>query len=439
DFGTTNSALAVAAPQGAARLLRFGAPEAPEGEDASGLGGGRSETFRSVLFFDRDDEGDEGVRVRAGPAALAARLASTSGEGRLVQSLKSFLASRLFSATRIFGRSWRLEDLIGELLGALRREAEAQLGVPVVEAVVGRPVRFVGARSEEDERLAEARLHASLVNAGFRRIVFAYEPLGAAHHYERALERDERILIGDFGGGTSDFSLLWVGPSWRAGARRGERLLACDGVGVAGDAFDAKLVRHLVAPRLGRGASFRSAFGRRLPVPAWIYAHLEQWHHVSFLRSRRTMQILLDLEREAEEPEKLTALRHVVERDLGFALYRATELAKRELSAREATRLRIADGPLEVDEPVEREAFEGWIDEELARIAACVDGLLERAGVGRREVDAVFLTGGSSFVPAVRRIFEERFGAERLRGGAELTSVASGLALRAREERVAAR
>lgn len=445
DFGTTNSALAVAGPEGPARLVRFAAREAaleeleggpPEGgapasdEEAAS----RVETFRSVLFFDRDEEAGIGVVVRAGPAALAARLASTSGEGRLVQSLKSFLASRLFAATQIFGRAWRLEDLIGALLGELRREAEGVLGVPVVEAVVGRPVRFVGAADAEAERLAEARLRASLTNAGFRRVAFAYEPLGAAHHYERALERDELILIGDFGGGTSDFSLLRVGPSHRGRARRADSILACDGVGVAGDAFDARLVRHVVAPRLGRGATFRSAFGRTLPVPAWIYAHLEQWHHVSFLRSRRTMQILLDLAREAEEPEKLRALLHVVEQDLGFALYRATERAKRELSEREATRLVIRDGPLEVDEPVERERFEGWIAEELAAIAGCVDRLLARAGVARREVDRVFLTGGSSFVPAVRHIFAERFGAERLRGGAELTSVASGLALRAREQ-----
>jgi hypothetical chaperone protein len=262
---------------------------------------------------------------------------------------------------------------------------------------------------------------------------FAYEPLGAAHHYERALERDELILIGDFGGGTSDFSLLRVGPSWRGRTGREGSLIACDGVGVAGDAFDAKLVRHVVAPRLGRGATFTSSFGRRLPVPSWIYRHLEQWHHVAFLRSRRTMQILLDLEREAEEPEKLRALRHVVEEDLGFALYRATEGAKRALSTSDEARLRIQDGPLDVDERVERERFEAWIAPELESIAGCVDGLLERSSVARGDVDAVFLTGGSSFVPAVRRIFETRFGPERLRGGAELTSVASGLALRARE------
>lgn len=422
DFGTTNSAIGWLGRDGAPVLARFASPGDP---------GAELTTFRSVLYADRGEDGDGPLRLAAGPAAVARYLAAETRSGRLIQSLKSFLASRLFTATALFGTSFRLEQLVAHIVRPLREAAERELGAPVRRAVVGRPVRFVHAETPEDDALAVARLGAALRNAGFAEIELEYEPVGAAWHYERGLAADELILIGDFGGGTSDFSLLRVGPGVRRAGDRRRALLANDGVPLAGDAFDGKLVRHLVAPLLGRGAEFRSVFGRVLPVPAWIYAHLERWHHLSFLRSRKTLQLLYDLRREALEPAKLAALVHLVERDLGYLLFRAVERTKRELSERSEARFRFEHEELAIDCAVTRAEFEGWIAEELAAVAACVDGLLRRARVPAAAVDRVFLTGGSSLVPAVRRLFEERFGAEKLRSGGELTSVASGLALRA--------
>jgi hypothetical chaperone protein len=419
DFGTTNSALAFVDGE-ETRLAEFVGPD------------GLTPTFRSLLYFDREDP-ESPVECYAGPAALVAYLERDVHGGRLIQSMKSFLASRLFSATEIFGRSHRLEQLIGALLGSLREEAEARLGRPVTEAVVGRPVRFVGADSDEDEALALTRLRASLTNAGFQKVRFEYEPIGAARHYERGLERDELLLIGDFGGGTSDFSLLRVGPGRRRG-RGGEAILGNAGVGVAGDAFDGKIIRHCVAPLLGRGAEFVSFFGRQLPVPDWLYAHLERWHHVSMLKSRRTLQLLLDLRREATEPERLDRLLRVVQNDLGFVLHRATEQTKLALSSAEAARFRVVHDVLAIDAEVTRQDFERWITPELEAIAGCVDGLLGEAGIETGQVDRVFLTGGTSQVPAVRRIFERRFAPELIQSGDEFTSVASGLALCAAED-----
>jgi hypothetical chaperone protein len=418
DFGTTNSAIAWIGPDGAPVLARFDAGE------------GAEPTFRSVLYLERE-EGDGEVQAHAGPFAIARYLAAEEKTGRLMQSLKSFLASRLFTSTQIFGRTHRLEALVAHILRALREEAERALGEPVRRAVVGRPVHFVNAREPADEELALARLRASLRNAGFEEVTFEYEPIGAAWHYERGLDHDELILIADFGGGTSDFSLLHVGPSHRSRGQRVKALLGNDGVPIAGDAFDGKIVRHVVAPALGRGTEFRSIFDRVLPVPAWIYAHLERWHHLSFLKSRKTLQLLLDLRREALEPARFDALLQVVDRDLGFLLFREVEATKRELSIRPEGRFHFEHEELRIDQAVTRGDFEGWIHDELVAIAGCVDRLLESTGRRPAEVDRVFLTGGSSLVPAVRRIFDERFGAGKLRSGGELTSVAHGLALRA--------
>jgi hypothetical chaperone protein len=419
DFGTTNSALAVAGPGQAPRLAHFDGPQGP------------TPAFRSILYFER--EGGEGpLHVAAGPRALA-RYQRSEERGRLVQSLKSFLSARAFSSTSILGSAYRLEGLIGTLLAELRSAAERELGALEGPVVAGRPVRFVGAESDEDDRLAQARLEASFHNAGFREIVFEYEPVAAAYFYERELERDELILIGDFGGGTSDFSLLRVGPSFRGLDARRRGLLATGGVGVAGDAFDGQLVRHEVAPRLGQGARFRSIFGRELEVPRWLFANLERWHHLSFLRAPRTLGLLHDLRREALEPEKLDALLHVVESDLGLRLHGAVERTKLALSERGVGAFEFHDEPVAIDTRVTRDEFERWIGGELAAIEACVEELFQRSGVRPETLDRVFLTGGSSFVPAVRRLFADRFGTGKLRSGAELTSVAAGLALRAGE------
>ncbi|HTO06781.1 MAG TPA: Hsp70 family protein, partial [Myxococcota bacterium] len=178
---------------------------------------------------------------------------------------------------------------------------------------------------------------------------------------------------------------------------------------------------------------YRSIFDRVLPVPRWLYGHLERWHHLSFLRTPRTLALLFDLQREALEPERLAALLHIVQQDLGFPLHRSVEAAKVALTRGAEAAFTFEHGPVKIAAPVTRPEFEAWIAPELDSIAACVDGLLAQTSLAASDVDRVFLTGGSSLVPAVRALFAQRFGEERIRSGDELTSVASGLALRARE------
>jgi hypothetical chaperone protein len=240
-------------------------------------------------------------------------------------------------------------------------------------------------------------------------------------------------MIGDFGGGTSDFSLLHVGPGVRRRGRKPEDLLGNAGVGLAGDAFDARIVRKLVSPALGADSMARSGQKILPALPAWIYANLERWHYLSFLRTRAVMELLKGARARAMEPEKIESLIMLVDEDRGYQLHQAVQRVKYELSKAEQAEFRFREGGLELRIAVTRAKFESWIAEELGQIEQCVDHLMAASGVDARAVDRVFLTGGTSFVPAVRRIFEKRFGAERLRTGNEFTSVASGLALRAEE------
>jgi hypothetical chaperone protein len=170
-----------------------------------------------------------------------------------------------------------------------------------------------------------------------------------------------------------------------------------------------------------------------LPVPNWVYFKLERWHHLSFLRTREVMNMLNSVKTQAFYPDKISALIDLVEEDLGYQLHRSVQKAKFDLSSQETAKFSFNEGAVQLDSLVERHEFEQWISEELMQIESCVETLLKSCGVDARDVDMVFLTGGSSFVPAVRRIFDLRFGPERIRTGNEFTSVAMGLALRAAE------
>jgi hypothetical chaperone protein len=422
DFGTTNSSVALVTGDARVELASFT------------FAGSETLSSRSVLYFEqaKTASGMKKTHVLSGSAAIE-RYLDSDEKGRLVQSLKSHLASRSLTGTEVFGRRHKLEELISRMLSDLRKHAESQFERPIKRAVVGRPVRFVGAESDADDDFAVMRLREAFQLAGFENVAFELEPVAAAYSYESTLDHDELIMIGDFGGGTSDFSLLRVGPGERKRESGHRAMLGYSGVGLAGDAFDARLVRKLVSPALGSDSEARS-LNKILPaVPAWIYANLERWHYLSFLRTNNVREILRSAHLRALEPEKIEALIAIVDQDLGYQLHQAVQRVKFALSQHEATEFRFHDGGLDLRIPVTRREFETWIADELRAIEAAVDSLLKSSGVDAREVDRVFLTGGSSFVPAVRRIFSSRFGKDKIRGGHEFTSVAHGLALCAQE------
>jgi hypothetical chaperone protein len=397
DFGTTNSAVAIADDHGDVRLVPLaGAP-----------------TWRTVLYF------EPGGGLSAGAPAIA-RYLETEGEGRLVQSIKSHLASATFSRTSIFGRRWQLDDMISAFLRQIRAAAPVDLGR---RCVIGRPVRYWGAETADDDARAVTRMRDALAKAGFDDVVFVHEPVGAAARYADTLDHDELIVVADFGGGTTDFSVIRVGPT-RAD------VLASGGIGVSGDAFDARVIDAVVAPALGRGTRYRDEFSAETPVPAWIYGHLRRWHLLSFLKEDSTQRLLARVAGGATDRAKIDRLVRLIDEDLGLPLHHAVEGAKVRLSREAAARVELA--AIDLDLPVARGAFDDWITDDLAAIERVLDDTLARAGITPAEVDRVFATGGSSLVPAVRARLAARFGESKLQGGEELTSVAWGLAACAR-------
>ncbi len=417
DFGTTNSALALANPDRTIQLAQFGG----------------SSTFRSILYFDEDDNARANkLRVAAGPDAIDGYL-NAKTPGRLIQSTKSYLTSRLFQQTQILGANYSLEELISILLRQLRQATEKQFGDLGATVVVGRPVHFSGARDDTDDEFAVNRLRSAFAKAGFDDVHFLPEPVAAAYKYQQRLDHDELVLIADFGGGTSDFSLVELKANQAGRHALDNQVIGNDGVGIAGDTFDSKLVRHLVAPMLGLGSQYKTEFGKILPVPNWLYEHLERWHYLSFLKTRKNMELLRQLQFQALEKNKLAALIDLVDYDLGYRLYRAIEAAKCALSEKSATQFGFSEAAVTIETVLSRNEFESWIEPELSIISNCVDRLLTKCNVMSNDVDAIFMTGGSSFVPAVRKIFESKFANAPIRAGQEFTSVAEGLALHALE------
>jgi hypothetical chaperone protein len=414
DFGTTNTVLSLAGPDGPAHLVKFPAQE------------GELFAFRSCLSFYAPHDLPAERSIAAGPWAIEAYVEDPA-ETRFIQSFKSFAAQESFTETQILGRRYRFEDLLSTFLLKVREYAGVELDALPERVIVGRPVRFVG--GSPNEALALKRYETAFHRMGVKEVLYAYEPVGAAFFFARELTHDATVLVGDFGGGTSDFSIIRF--ERHAGEVRAIPLGRA-GVGVAGDAFDYRIIDNLVSPELGKGGDYTS-FGKTLPIPYKYYAAFARWDQLAMLRASRDMREIRALEREAVEPEKIRRLIETLDENYGYTLYRAVSKLKEALSAHEAAEFRFEAGSISIVRDVPRTTFEGWIAPELAQIETAVDAALADANLPAGGIDRVFLTGGSSLVPAVRAIFHRRFASERIETGAELESIAAGLALMGRE------
>ncbi len=348
-------------------------------------------------------------------------ISTTPAEARLIMSMKSYLGQASFRETRLFGHPVTLEALVARFLAALTRAAG--IDPAAVAAMVGRPVRFAG--DAPDDALGAARLHAAFRQAGFRDVALALEPEAAGWRFMQRLREPATILVGDFGGGTSDFSVLRFEP----GAERPVRALGQAGVGIAGDQFDRRIIDRVVAPVLGCDSTYRIMGGQPLPVPAEWYSSLSRWHRLSLMRAPATLRSIREVMRTASAPDALAALLSFVEDQQGHSLYKAVGQAKTVLSTASSATFRFLHRALSIEREIGRAEFEDWIAPDLKQIDVAIAAALAASGVGEAAIDQVFLTGGTSLVPAVRQLFIRRFGEARIAAGGQFVSVAEGLAL----------
>lgn len=411
DFGTTNTVATMVDGGGQVGSVQFRHDN--EAFDA----------FRSVLCFSENEDDSRRTNVDAGPWAID-KFVELSGDCRFIQSFKTFAASPHFTDTLIYNRRLKFEDLLSNFLRQVRGHAGLEFPKRIV---IGRPVTFAGA--SPDEALARERYETSLRSLGFENIHHVYEPVAAAYFFAQRLKADATILVADFGGGTSDFSVVKfvVGSSGLD-----YKPLAHTGVGVAGDAFDYRIIDHVVAHALGKGSEFLS-WGKALPVPNTYYKKFSRWHELSMMRHSRDYRELQELARSSLDPDRIGAFLAFLDADAGYPMYRAVSAAKMQLSHADEAVFSLHVPGVDIERKIRRSEFENWIAPELAEIDACVGQALDQAGLEETQVDRVFLTGGSSFVPAVRALFENRFGAAKIETGDQLVSIAYGLSLIGRE------
>ena len=332
------------------------------------------------------------------------------------------MASPSFERALIFNRPYRFEDMGQLFLDKLVSHAGGKLDARPRRVIVGRPVEYAGPQPDSD--LARDRYRAMFSELGVD-VHYVYEPLGAAFSYATRLTEAATVLVADFGGGTTDFSIVRIA---QAGAPQRCTPLASSGIGIAGDRFDQRIVDRLVLPMLGKGSQYRS-FDKLLDIPGGWFADFSDWSRLALMRNRRTLDDLRRLQRNAVDPAAIDRMIALIEYEQGYPLYAAVGQLKRALSDQDTAEFRFEGGGLDIAVTVEREAFETWIAPDLARIEQALDAALAQAGMGADQIDRVFLTGGSSLIPAVRAIFHRRFGTERIASGGELTSIAHGLAM----------
>jgi len=404
DFGTSNTTLGVVAG-GRADMVR--------------LEGGE-ETLPSATFY------HQGGSISIGRAAVAAYV---GGEhGRLMRALKSVLGSALIDETTLVGKSRvKFRDVLKRYLAEVKARGEAAVGQPLTHLVHGRPVHFVDGNPEAD-RLAETTLDAIARDLGFQEVSFQYEPIAASLDYERQLDREELALIADIGGGTSDFSVVRLGPERAKKAERAADVLASDGVRIGGTDFDRHLSLGTVMPLLG----FRSRLARgEIDVPSVYYHDLSTWSAINRLYEPRVHRELVDLERRAAEPQLIHRLMRVVDDERGHTLAIEVETAKIAVAEDGAATVPLDWLERGLAAAVDHAGLVRHTGELSRRIGERVGACLAAAGVTAEAIDAVFLTGGSTRLQHVRSAILAAVPEARAVAGNVFGSVGMGLALEA--------
>lgn len=407
DFGTTNTVLALPDGDGA-RMQTF-----MHGADTL-------DALRTTLSFRRNPASGGRPLAEAGPWAIQDFIEAPE-DTRFLQSFKSFAASASFTDTAVFTTRFRFEDLMSAYLTKVREHA-ALARFPK-RLAIGRPVTFAG--QNPDDELARRRYASALTALGFEQVSYVLEPVAAAHFYAQRLTRDAVILVADLGGGTSDFSVLHFRKT-RSGTAADA--LAHTGIGIAGDSFDFRIIDHVVSPRLGKNATYES-WGKELPVPRHYFASFSRWNELCLMRRPEVLRELRELARSSSSAQQLLSLVDLIEGGVSYELYRTVSQAKAALTEHEVVPFRFRLSGVDISGRLNRTSFEKWIAPDLERIGATADAALAKAGLAAKDIDRVFLTGGTSFVPAVRRLFEQRFPADRIDTGEQLLSIAKGLAL----------
>jgi len=412
DFGTSNSAIALPQDAGGVRLvpLENGQPTMP-----------------TAVFYAVEGLGAfEEPHLHFGRAAIAAYVEGI--EGRLMRSMKSILGSTLADqATDVGGgRTVRYLDVVGSYLRHLKASAEHAAGHALTHVVLGRPVFFVDDDPQRDASAQQALAQAAR-NVGFTEVSFQFEPIAAALDFETTIDREQVVLVADIGGGTSDFSLVRVGPQQRLRVDRRDDILANHGVHVAGTDFD----RHIELAHILPSCGYRALGPTGREVPSKVYFDLATWHLINTVYGAGRVAELKQMKSFYADLQQHARLMNVVQHRLGHALIGQAEAAKIAVAEGGTTRidLSVIDAGLEVW--VHEADAIAAIDADFDQIVRAADETLAQAGIRGGQVDALYFTGGSTGLQPLAERIAARFPQAKVVRGNRFSSVAQGLGIHA--------
>jgi len=423
DFGTSNSAIAIAAPfpasGSAAAAMRL--VELEPGQ----------RTMPTAVFYAADGGLHGQPQCEFGRAAVSAYVDGI--DGRLMRSMKSILGSSLIEQTTDIGggRAVRYLDVVATYLAHLRRRAEAEAGVAIGRAVLGRPVFFVDDDPGRDAQ-AERALKSAALRAGFREVEFQYEPIAAAFDYEQGVRGEEKVLVADIGGGTSDFSIVRVGPGRTRQVERKADILANHGVHVAGTDFDRRVELASVLPLFGyRAFGVATAEQPAREVPSAVYFDLATWHLINTVYNPLRVAELRGMRSFYADPAQHRRLMSVVDQRLGHELLARAEVAKITVAEGGATAISLDPVEAGLSAGFDEAGARGALEADLERIVAAARETAALAGLGAGAIDALYFTGGSTGLGLLAERLEQAFPTARPVRGDRFASVGSGLALHA--------
>jgi hypothetical chaperone protein len=403
DFGTSNSAAARTGPDGLARLIAL------EGD---------ARNLPTAVFFNAETRG-----TLFGREAVAAYLAGV--EGRLMRSLKSLLGSSLLhEKTAVAGGLISFQDVIGRFLGEIGDRVERRIGTLPARVAIGRPVHFVDEAPERDRQAQEALTHAARA-AGFKEVAFVLEPIAAAFDHERRMDSEQVVLIVDIGGGTSDFTVVRLGPKRIGRHDRSDDILATSGVHIGGTDYDRKLSLEEVMPLLG----FRHLGPQGREVPSAVFFDLSTWHLINWAYSPKALRHADELRTSYSDLRLHRRLTHVLHERLGHRIASEVEQAKIRGSL-DGTAALVDLGGIEpgLQAALSPDSMERQLAPLLGQVVQCAQDCVALAGLAAGGVDAIYLTGGSSALRPFQQALHRGFPGTSVIEGDLFGGVACGLA-----------
>ncbi len=406
DFGTTNSALAILDTETNNLVKLF--------------------TIPSLLFFPEPSTPKEIVAPTVGHDAISLYVQNRM-RGRFMKSIKKVLPNKSFIDTRIGSTSYRAEDLVALILVHLKKIADDFLGENITTAVIGRPVVFD--ENPEKDALAQERLSKAAQIAGFEEFYFQMEPIGAAFTYERQIEKQQLVLVADFGGGTSDFSLMKLNPEAINQADRTADMLAQGGIYIGGDNFDSDIMWYKGTPHFGRGVKEEFTPGKPIDLPLSYFYSICSWEKMNFLDSLRMKLSIAKSYQYSGKDYRVKNLQTLIEQNLGYVLFKQIEKVKIDLTKADNAIFEFNESEIAINEPISIQEFsEEIIEKDVEKIEQYLQEFLEKNQIKNEDIDVVFMTGGTSMVRSLKNMFIERFGDEKIKSGDNFHSVAMGLA-----------